>query len=368
MADILLLSGYHALSQAHWCKAIQQFSGEHNWVELALPARYFSWRMRGNPLSFAAINAAALEQHYDLIIATSSVDLATLQSLYPALRQCTSVLYFHENQFAYPAGNTPQHTIDWQITSLYSALRADFLIFNSAYNKNSFLEGVATLLNKMPDLVPKNISNDLLNKSSVLPVPINDVGTTPIKKPLANSLTVLWNHRWEWDKQPQLLYQVVKQVDQQKLPIKFIITGQSFRTTPSEFYDITNQYSHLVKHQGFVEKRSDYEQLLQQADVVLSTAIHEFQGISVLEAASLGCVPLLPNKLSYPEFFDAAYLYDGSGSITEQANAICQQLQQWLKDFLPPVVDTKPLQCSTLRQLYRHSINKWLTTSDPVKF
>ena len=43
---------------------------------------------------------------------------------------------------------------------------------------------------------------------------------------------------------------------------------------------------------------------------MVSTALHEFYGIAVIEAVRAGCRPLLPNRLSYPELFDGEFLYD----------------------------------------------------------
>lgn len=360
MANILLLSGYHALSQEQWANTLQAYGHEHRWMLLALPGRYFSWRMRGNPLSFAALNQVALQDTYDLIIATSSVDLATVQSIYPSLRSCKSVLYFHENQFAYPAGRASQHTVDWQITSLYSALRADFIVFNSAYNKNSFLEGVSRLLKKVPDLVPKDITNTLALKTGILPVPIADVNQQVSKPSQRESINVLWNHRWEWDKQPELLLEVIKLVCKHKLPITFSITGQSFRSTPDALDAISSCYADKLTHFGFVENRGEYERMLVQSDVVLSTAIHEFQGIAVLEAASRGCIPLLPNRLSYPEYYDTRYLYDGAGSLAQQAEAIFGKLNHWLDNDLPSVFNTQRFQKTALAPAYREALQRWL--------
>ena len=53
--------------------------------------------------------------------------------------------------------------------------------------------------------------------------------------------------------------------------------------------------------------------------MIVSTADHEFFGISVVEAISAGASPLLPERLSYPEILRLAddktmrkFFYDGS--------------------------------------------------------
>ena len=65
--------------------------------------------------------------------------------------------------------------------------------------------------------------------------------------------------------------------------------------------------------------RDDYESVLREADVIVSTANHEFFGIGVLEGVSAGAYPVVPNRLSYPEVLglgraEAAeqFFYDGT--------------------------------------------------------
>ncbi len=45
---------------------------------------------------------------------------------------------------------------------------------------------------------------------------------------------------------------------------------------------------------------------LLDADVVVSTALHEFFGIGVVEAIAAGAFPLLPRRLAYPEVLGLA--------------------------------------------------------------
>ena len=67
-------------------------------------------------------------------------------------------------------------------------------------------------------------------------------------------------------------------------------------------------------HYGYAESEADYARLLWDADIVLSTAIHEFFGVSIVEAIYCGCLPILPRRLSYPELIPAEWhdrcLYD----------------------------------------------------------
>ncbi|MFC3702226.1 DUF3524 domain-containing protein [Reinekea marina] len=350
----LLISGYHSLSQASWADFIIEELTHIDWSMIALPPRYFSWRMRGNPLSIGQLAPELVTREYDVILATASVDLATIQSIYPALRNTSSTLYFHDNQFDYPAANNPQSVVDWQITHIYSAIRANKLLFNSQYNQDSFLNGVKRLMKKMPDLAPKKLPDELKKKSVILPVPIKPFPTQRTVR-ATNHLRVIWNHRWEWDKCPDLLEATVNILEASNASIEVIITGQEFRTKPENFERLQRK-STIVSHCAFVENESDYHALLSSCDIVLSTAIHEFQGIAVLEAVAAGCVPLLPNRLSYPEMYSSDYLYESNGNFEQQGQKIANKLKLWKEFGLPKAPDMSHFYRSNLKNDYKFEL------------
>lgn len=309
----LLLSAYDAASHRHWREMLVAGFPQHQWTVLALPPRHFNWRMRGNALSWAMNAGEILRQPYDRIIVTSQTDLATLRGLVPELAGAAVLAYFHENQFAYPDSDSPrQHSpgIEARITSIYTALAADQVIFNSQYNLNTFLDGSGRLLGMMPDHVPAGIVETLSRKSHVLPVPLAEASfVQPIRQP-GERLTLVWNHRWEYDKAPDRLYELLKRLKQDGLDFCIHVMGQQFRRRPGAFERIEREFADRIGQWGYVQNKAEYREVLRRSDIVLSTVLHDFQGLAMLEAMAAGCLPVAPRRLAYPEYIPDECLAD----------------------------------------------------------
>jgi glycosyltransferase involved in cell wall biosynthesis len=307
---ILLLSAYDAASHRYWHQLLRDELSDWDWQVLTLPARHFSWRIRGNPLYWAQACRELLEQPYDLVLATSMVDLSTLRGLVPALARIPTLLYFHENQFEYPPGRGRHGPLEAQMVSLYAALAADLLVFNSHYNLDTFMAGCESLLGRLPDAVPAGVVAGLQAKAQVLPVPLLDQQTGPELRP-SGDLQLVWNHRWEYDKGPAELLSLAEELLAQGIIFKLHVVGQQFREQPREFQALREllQSKGALGEWGYVAQASDYHALLRACDVVLSTALHDFQGLAVLEACAAGCTPLVPDRLVYGEWFEAEFCY-----------------------------------------------------------
>lgn len=339
---------------------------DYEWTLLSLPARYFAWRIRGNPISFLQEYAAELSQPRDLCLATSMVDLATLKGLVPALGQIPSAVYFHENQFAYPGSENQKQSLEPQMVNLYSALAADRLFFNSRYNRDTFMQGVDALLHSMPDHKPKELSKVLLQKSTVLPVPLgdddfcdNDFGARPNWASAIPKL--LWNHRWEYDKGPELLLEIIRLLEELHQPLRIAIVGQQFRQLPEPFGKIRkildNSLTLQLEEWGYIQERDAYLHCLAGSDLVLSTALHDFQGLSILEAVNAGCSPVLPDALAYPEWFDGNYLYHAGGTLQDDARSAVEVIKRVMGEGVErSVPDIRFLSWQALHDAYRQKL------------
>jgi len=296
-----------------------------HWQILTMPPRHFSWRVRGNPLFWSVAEAAVLAGEYDLLIATSMVDLATLRGLVPKLATLPTVLYFHENQFDYPRapagtkGRGPQALLEAQMVSLYSAMAADRVVFNSRYNQEGFFSGSDALLNKLPDKVPTGIVQALRRKAIVIPVPLSPV-SEPVRADASvwgaqqaqmprRDLRLLWVGRFEYDKGGEQLLLCLRALESRGLCYQLAVVGQQFRSSPAAFSTIENEFQHRLVQFGYLESRRQYLATLAAADIVLSTALHEFQGLAVLEAVAAGALPAVPADLVYPEILPARNCY-----------------------------------------------------------
>ncbi len=323
----LLLSPYDAMSHRYWREGIVTQFPEIDVTEVVLPPRYFSWRFRGNSLTMA--HDARLGQSFDILIATSMTDLSALKGMNANIAPIPSLLYFHENQFAYPASTKKEqiaeHRIEKQMTSLYSAIAADYLAFNSLFNRDSFFEGVTAMLHRMPDHVPAGIVDALQEKTIVLPVPLGDECFCSARK--KDPFSIVWNHRWEYDKGVDDLKVIVLGLLASKIEFKLHLVGQQFRSVPSVMQEIVEilRRRNCLGQLGFVQGRAEYLDLLASSHCVLSTAHHEFQGLSIQEAMASGCVPVVPDGLSYPEYVPETNRYQNPADAVELIVSIARE-------------------------------------------
>lgn len=354
---ILLLSAYDAGSHRRWREQLSAALPQYHWQSLVLPPRYFRWRIRGNPLSW--LGEPALQQPWDLIIATSMVDVATLRGLHPSLSRTPVLLYMHENQFAYPDSGNQHDSVEPAMVNLYSALAADRVLFNSAWNRDSFLDGIRRLLVRMPDCVPSDVDSIIAARSHVVPVPIEDRLFREQPRPLNLEVPhLLWNHRWEYDKGPERLLHLLRELKRRQQPFRLSVVGEQFRQWPQAFDQIRAECAGELVAWGFQQHRADYDRLLRSADIVVSTATHDFQGLSMLEAMAAGCLALAPARLAYPEYVPASQCYPSCPQDPEaEAVAAAGRLQTLLQQR-PEAVVPDAWRLSVLREQYRQHIGQ----------
>ncbi|MEJ2690250.1 MAG: DUF3524 domain-containing protein [Deltaproteobacteria bacterium] len=323
--NLLALEPYYGGSHRFFLDGMAR-QGRFSMEVRSLPAHSWKWRMRFAAPFFAATLPASAS--YDCVLCSSMLDVAALRGIGPAwLKSTRLVSYFHENQFVYPVRHADRRDLHFAITNLTTAAASDWILFNSAFNQRTFFTGSEELLALLPDMREGIDLAKLMSKSSVLApgidfrgldaVAANPVGVTE-EGPL-----LIWNHRWEYDKNPDLFFECLFALQKKKFPFKVALLGQSFRNVPEIFEKARQQLQESVIHFGFVP-RERYVQWLHAGTVVISTALHEFFGMAVLEAVRAGCRPLLPARLSYPELFDGNFLYKDE----ELAEALTQAFSE----------------------------------------
>jgi glycosyltransferase involved in cell wall biosynthesis len=310
---ILVLEPYYGGSHKTFLDGLQTHIPV-DFILLTLPARNWKWRMRlAAPFFAGEITALAGETKFDAVLCSSFVDVATLRSLLPAtVSRLPFYTYFHENQFAYPVRKEDERDFHFGLTNLTTALASDKVAFNSRHNMQTFLDGVERILKICPDMKLAGTIEKIRNKSSVhYPgVDFSYIDSVSLGQGENTTPVIVWNHRWEHDKNPQLFFRTLVMLDRKNIDFQLIILGQSFRTKPVIFAEAIEKLQHRIVHCGFVASRDEYARLLHAGDIVLSTARHEFFGIAVIEAVRAGCYPLLPARVSYPELFPAEFLYE----------------------------------------------------------
>jgi glycosyltransferase involved in cell wall biosynthesis len=294
---------------------------------ITMPARKWKWRMRGAAIHVADLLPASPP---DVILASDYLDLAALAGLRrDRLGGVPLVAYFHENQLTYPLPAADERDYQYGFTNITTCLAADRVLFNSRYHMEAFIGAAGRLLRKMPDCLPERVPERIRERAHVVPVGV-DFESVDRLRPHAETrsgpLCILWNHRWEFDKAPEVFFDAMERLDAEGCEFELAVVGQTFRTAPPAFERARQRLARRLRAFGYVESREDYLRLLLESDVVVSTAIHEFFGIAVVEAVYAGCVPLLPNRLSYPEILPEQL---HAGHLYESPEEMWERLRRW---------------------------------------
>lgn len=233
-------------------------------------------------------------------------DYADLQGIRPVLPKNAPVLLFmHENQFGYPTQHEDARDFQFALKTMTSLMSADLILFNSDWNLQSTLEGFSKARRRIPSQFRQYFHLDWREKSHVchLGVDVGDQKRKPYLRDPSLPPRVLWNHRWEHDKRPQVFLETMVALKNEGVGFELILCGEMNETAKTRYRHFLNELADRTLHIGLVPSRDSYLSWLQSADIAVSVATHEFFGISMMEAAMTGSHLVLPHELSYPELY-----------------------------------------------------------------
>tara|TARA_R100000008_G_C3562095_1_gene156833 strand:- start:261 stop:1247 length:987 start_codon:yes stop_codon:yes gene_type:complete len=156
------------------------------------------------------------------------------------------------------------------------------------------------------------IKNDIIKKRLIQPdklevtgFPLDLVTLDKYRKKHKKENIVLFSARNVDEKQPWLFKQMKKRI-QSKIQCEFINT-QELNLNKDEFYE-----------------------LIAKSKVMVSFALQENFGFSMLEAKYLGCKVVVPNRLVYPELYNSSDLYT---TFDEACDMVYNNITGWNSEF-----------------------------------
>ncbi len=327
-------------------------NSRHKVTAVTMSDRHWKWRMSGGSLTLSE-KVSRIPDNFDLILCSSMTNLPAFIALTnPRFAYTPSVMYMHENQLTMPLPEGEERDQTYCYINFLSALTADELLFSSMFHYKSFINELPLFLQKYSDHKHKEQIDAIREKSRVVHpgLQLKEHNSTPEYRKDNDVPVVVWNQRWEFDRNPEMFFRIMNRLDDAGCSFKLILAGDHLFEKPPEFAQIRKRYGNRIIHYGYVEDFDHYSKLLHTGDIVVSTSRYEFFCTAIMEAVYCGCHPLLPNAMTYPELIPEplrepllhapVFYYSEDDLFSKMKNLLDR--------------NTKPLPVNTLRGVNRH--------------
>jgi glycosyltransferase involved in cell wall biosynthesis len=328
---ILLVEPWLTGSHQSWAEGYAARSA-HDVHVVAHEGAYWRWRLRGGAVTLAEEAARVVADHGppDVVLASSMLDVpAFCGHARRVVGEAPVALYLHETQPARSALTGEALDDDMAYRNWTSMVAADHVFANSAFHRDALFGALPELLGRPPDRRHDHLLDDVRARTSLLPVGVDVAGVHTARPEDDGAPIVLWSHRWDHDKAPELFFRALRRLDHEGVEFRVALAGANARVDPREFVDAEERFGSRLVQAGHLP-REGYVDLLTRSSVVVSTAVHEFFGVAMVEAMAAGVVPLLPRSLSYPEIvptaFHDAVLYDAYGDMVRRLRDVLVDL------------------------------------------
>ena len=339
---ILLIEPYYSGSHKQWADGFKNHSRNEIKV-LSLKGQFWKWRMHGGAVTIAS-KFNKMRWVPDIILCTDMMDLTVFISLSrKKIKDIPIALYFHENQLSYPwkpDDRDVKHKRDmhYSFINFSSALAADKVLFNSEFHMNSFIKNLKRFLKSFPDNREIEKVKQIKNKSKVLYLGLNLKKFDQLEVKTNNKPTLLWNHRWEYDKNPGLFFNTLKKLKENNIDFELVVVGENFNRAPSIFDEARKIFNDNIIHWGYAKTFDEYADNLWKSNILPVTSIQDFFGISIMEAIYCNNLPILPYRLSYkelvPKRFKELVFYENDQSFYQK---VCWAINNYSKIELSPL-------------------------------
>ena len=252
MSRVLIVEPYGSDSHRAWAEGLATHLDHDVRTIIDRPQRW-RWALR--------YGAVALAQQIDRLCADGWVpEVAIISGMVhtsalvglarDSLRNARIVSYFHETQLRYPdfdvAGRQRVASDEFALVNASSMAVSDVSVFNSAYHRDEAMAGLVRLFSDKPDAAPSVATRVLSIGIDVAPrAPQTSSNELPL---------IVWNHRWDHDKNPQGFFRALEAVEH--LSWRLAVVGDNERIDPQEFNMARERFADRIEHWGYLERAS----------------------------------------------------------------------------------------------------------------